>query len=1078
MNTYEKSEFKKLIDMLKEELKEESKEETFKNGFESLDEQQKAYIEEKAKELVLIDRNLQTKLKVGNNMLKNLFIFQLQVLGDYLINIKIVEHDIEGTLHLMTQKFSELVDISTKGLLSSGFNSDPRNNMTVLTGKLKPFGISQYLKSSQVQAGGSITDYKKIIEDLTKIYTIFNSDLLLKTMSLLSAEKKILQTGGPELMNIMKDFALLLFINMSENSLNQKLKTIHKTLESKMIRDTMIYTKISETFGIQPAQNMILIKTFFDSLKLEDELLLSQYLSTKDLSEDFLKLLTQFITRLEPISNIYKILYNNYVTINILYDIHVEDKKKVFAYVKERNAVGVRNKRFAINETNKFLNLKYTANDTDDTLAALAPVEPEYYYFGPYTNTFLNNKTNVEIAEGTSELILSKLIDKREHIFILGYGQSGAGKTSTLINSDYIEGGERIQELGLIPLILNTERFRNGVDNIKMKVIEIYNNIVEYVDLTYIDKPDADKIDAKKFSKPMNYTNDLNDYEYTFTNKNGEWKNNAALPKVPLEESIQHYMVYCVDKRRTYPTSNNPDSSRSHILIFLECIKDGNKSYLICGDLAGVENSFDCTDKNIIKKFVTSFGTSKKNYVCGPTNCIYFNIPENKEWNLDYDAAYKKVTMKVNPLLIAPKKSQALVEAEKKLENYNILKDNYDEMIRLINTILNSHQNIDTQLTSIINNINTLIDELKGFTSFKEVFINNMSKTHTLTDFFKEKIKKDNSDFNVNRKIFNNKINENIKVLETQIIQESDKFKKEEAIYMASQGSLNDKIEIINEIIKNCAHRKLEGNHINKSLKEMREDIKSVLISNFDNDTLYFDKTIFPYCINTTIKESKLDRFYTNSIGGARIKGIIMKTIQDIITPQELKKLNFIIFTIIRTDATKNYNNPPEPPYINTNDLYYNTHVDTDPIKLLASINDTVAKAKSTKFYNKPENEFKTPPVYPTDFNKLKPIAEGILTQIDNNNDATLIGSLISTEKLNNLIFDKMICSYNSKFDDILEQFNPQKFPVTSTPISSIFSKSKSNTDDITNYNQSIVRKYMKYKNKYIMKLKSRALKK
>ena len=54
-------------------------------------------------------------------------------------------------------------------------------------------------------------------------------------------------------------------------------------------------------------------------------------------------------------------------------------------------------------------------------------------------------------------------------------------------------------------------------------------------------------------------------------------------------------------------TTNNPNSSRSHTLIFVKLIPTDSKSKpgnIIIGDFAGVENAFSCKDKPTIRKFL------------------------------------------------------------------------------------------------------------------------------------------------------------------------------------------------------------------------------------------------------------------------------------------------------------------------------------------------------------------------------------------------------------------------------------------------------------------------------------------
>ena len=1065
--TYEGSNFKRLIDDLIRGVPQQAgfTSEVFKLGFESLNEKHKPYIEEKSLYLLGVDDRLRTNLS-GNELINNLFIFQLQVLGDYLKNIKIEDSNINSTLMMMNQKFGSLVDISTKGLLPSGFNSEPPNNLARLQENLASHipSIDQNLAAMnsalaaqkadlvQVQGasavrsltGGSISSYMDTVKKLTDVYSIFNSDLLLKAMSLLSASNLTPAKFG-DIFNKMEQLFTLLFINMNDfKVLTPELLSIDTTLQAKINRDTLIHSTISNKFQIpvQADRKMILIKTLFDAIKLEDPLLLQRYLANKEISNDFLKLLLIFITQIAPLSKIYKFLYGNYLKMNSLYEEHVRDKKKVFAYVKERNDNKKRNKRFTIKETDKYLSLKYAADDKKDLNNINTNQTPEYYYFGPYTNTFLNDESNQDIADNTSELILEKLINKKEHVFVLGYGQSGSGKSSTLISLNR----ESTIELGIIPLILKQPRFIEEIDMIEIQIIEL----IAIGTYKYIKLDGITKIDVNTYNLPEDRANT----KYQFKINGNDWKSNG------MNFPIEQYMLYSVNNRNTDPTSNNPDSSRSHLLIFLKCTQKGNKghSYLVCGDLAGVENKFDCKNEVIIKKMLKSYAETKKTKIFDGIN--YKDMPYNGV-SADYDDAIKNYN--------ANSEANELAEPEslKQLKN---IRDQSSNISKFFNPPPTNPPILDSRTVMLkltaFNEFDINLSALKALQKYLQPLIN--AGTNSLIKTLGTG--KDN--FN---KYYNLFVTEIEQVIDTN----QKEFKAQGGKDAAAKEALESKRKLVrNIILTECPARIVEGIFINKSLKQLREDIKATLISNFNNDTLYFDKSIFPYCVNTTVKQSKLERFYIgNNSGPLVMNSDIMKVIQNIIEPTELKNLNFIIFTIIKTDILKDYNNPPNPPYVNTNELYYNTHINSDSKKLQDAITSIVGKAFTNEFYQKSENAIKLESPLPSEFDKLQKIAINILERIDTNNDATLIGSLISTEKLNNLIFDKMICSYNSNFNDILNLFNQQYFPVTATPTIDVWNN-ETNVERVNKYNEMITHKYMKYKSKYLKKLKSRALKK
>jgi hypothetical protein len=1131
---YESSQFKKLIEtLIQKQSGKEFDSNTFSTAFNKLIDTHQAYIEKQSAALKEIDDGL-TKNLEGKEILKSLFVFQLHVLRDYLNNIAIEDSNINTILTQMNQKFSNLIDISTKGFIPSGFNSNASNNLMKLQDRIHPHAqlLSQYLSDNGQssisnlsalnpgvkpnQLGGSTDEYMKVMKKLIDIYSIFNSDVLLKTMSLFSASKLTDPSFEPIIFENMKKLFPLLFINMNDYKALSKVISDNTKylgeLESKITRDTTIYNNISPKFNMPPQPNsrMILIKTLLDFLQLEKADILLHYLRSIESSEDFLKLLIQFITQIGPISDIYKILHEQYAALNNYYEEHVEDKKKVFAYIKERNDNKIKNKRFTIKETNKFLSLKYSADETNDETNKGDTKPPEYYYFGPYTDTFLKDETTEAVAYSTSKLILERLITRGEHVFILGYGQSGAGKTSTLISLK--------DQLGIIPIILNKmaveDSGRAAVTSIEMEIIELIDNGKR----NYIKYDELVDISEDTYILPFG---DATNAKATFKFNNGNWRIDGK------PHTIEKYMMYSINNRSTDPTSNNPDSSRSHVIISLKCTQAGDKSsYLLCGDLAGVENKFDCTDLLTLKKMINSYGISRK---------------EKTAVVIDKQSGGKMTTAAVASTKAAVAPTKAGSTSTKAAENQVVVAENqprvlrykdfkydetdptnvaeYEEAIRTFAIDNNSGgvgeppelrklkemQAIYSKLDDIYRTpqtsraasltsqtdatmkalIKSFLDTLIVEPNEKEIILSIERKIPELTTLKTSLTNaKDNKDtlgliknyqdrnYIVTFKPFTEKLNE---LITTQ----QSAYTKTKGENADKEQRLQNKRELVKYIVNNdCPIRIKEGMFINKSLRDMRDDIKSILISNFNNDTLYFDKSIFPYCINTTIKQSKLERFYTGSSNGsAKIEGDIMNVVKEKVGELGLKKLNIVIFTIIKTDTRNKYNNPPNIPYINTNDLYYHTYINTDPVALNKAIESIKTKARATPFYQKKDNLIVDDIPTQQTLDKLKPIAINLLEKINNNNDATLIGSLISTEKLNNLIFDKMICSYNSDFDHILNQFNPKYFPVIATPAFNPLNN-KTNLEELDEYNKSIARKYMKYKSKYMMKRKSRALKK
>ena len=123
-------------------------------------------------------------------------------------------------------------------------------------------------------------------------------------------------------------------------------------------------------------------------------------------------------------------------------------------------------------------------------------------------------------------------------------------------------------------------------------------------------------------------------------------------------------------------------------------------------------------------------------------------------------------------------------------------------------------------------------------------------------------------------------------------------------------------------------------------------------------------------------------------------------------------KINFVVFTVINLTNDYKINNPPNPPYININDLYYYTYINSNSLKIREEIKNIITKTNQYNFY---------------------------------------------TDILQNTTYDKIVCSYsnNIELNKKLEKYKD-------------FNLKKINNKTITEHNDSIKHKYLKYKQKYL----------
>ena len=151
---------------------------------------------------------------------------------------------------------------------------------------------------------------------------------------------------------------------------------------------------------------------------------------------------------------------------------------------------------------------------------------------------------------------------------LLGYGQSGAGKTSALIFRDGKSG-----------LIIDAINELKG-NELKVTIIDIYFN----------------------WDYNVNSYNEINNTHYCskhicneeiFTKHNAqEWHKEGV--------TLAQFVADKLKERLIQPTENNPESSRSHVLILLS-LKGGTTNNIVIGDLAGVENKFTCQVNRLVQ---------------------------------------------------------------------------------------------------------------------------------------------------------------------------------------------------------------------------------------------------------------------------------------------------------------------------------------------------------------------------------------------------------------------------------------------------------------------------------------------
>jgi hypothetical protein len=340
-------------------------------------------------------------------------------------------------------------------------------------------------------------------------------------------------------------------------------------LSKEREHDTALYKQLLPDSNV----SVIFIYTLINKLLQFDK---QQLLSNEGSTLSVIYITLFLIYTIDKFSLIYKNLFTHYTHIKEIYDKLIKKNKKIFSILKIRqDEAHQRNPRFKIKiKDNKYLLVQYTNIDKQigyvngtydhnfackqiddiyineqvkkdtkakkDELAEKAkqirkpkqikqmeidePLEKtkkEFYYFGPYDKIFDIGDDNKYIADNSTEIFLDKL-KNWENICVIGLGQSGSGKTSTLIYRN------DTNEYGIILELCAKSEIYLNYDKITLKSTNIYtsHNI-------------RDKSSA----------NETNGLPIEFTYIDNGWKNNESILSNMILEILKDSQRLCLLKK-------------------------------------------------------------------------------------------------------------------------------------------------------------------------------------------------------------------------------------------------------------------------------------------------------------------------------------------------------------------------------------------------------------------------------------------------------------------------------------------------------------------------------------------------
>jgi hypothetical protein len=254
------------------------------------------------------------------------------------------------------------------------------------------------------------------------------------------------------------------------------------------------------------------------------------------------------------------------------------------------------------NEDGDILNINY--NDSPEKLSKIEIENKATYIFN--SKQIFGPKMNGDEA---SSKIFKFPTNKPSNHCLIGYGQSGAGKTGFLLSYANNDGV-------LLKLLKDQADKENGLQDLKISIIEVYNKAAAvYMKKNKFFEKNLEEIfcggnsNCCRIIYPEEVINKYDEKGKTACEKDNEFTGETTEKdifahftngKLSIKNEINtnDYILFALLCRFIEPTANNRESSRSHLIICLNFTdENGQERTIFVIDAAGVENELNC-DRN------------------------------------------------------------------------------------------------------------------------------------------------------------------------------------------------------------------------------------------------------------------------------------------------------------------------------------------------------------------------------------------------------------------------------------------------------------------------------------------------
>lgn len=476
-----------------------------------------------------------------------------------------------------------------------------------------------------------------IVRNIDKVYQVFNSQLILMLVGLLSdvtlfddMYSNMFLGMNPTTFHNKKEFVSLFFLEVGAfPNIISKLN-----LKSRIERDTHIYRSHISPQDILNSERVLVVTMLRELVKTN----IQYFIANAVVTLEFGKLLLLCLEKIQELKRHAGTLMDQRTNLKAYYDNLIQKYKRVYGFIKYRQDTATVNPRYKLKVVDNYLFMKYfnidkayevqrdpetkqILNHTTRLNDLKKDASAEYYFFGPYDGVFDRNMDNKKVAESISDKVFNVVIKRGEDCVIVGYGQSGSGKTSSLVFLK-TPGEEKKGIDGILIELCNSKSFRSTFQRIELEMTNIYMFHGTRASSPNTFEDSFYKESTIVIEDPPQKDADENLLRPRFVQYGDSW---VYEPDLGIDEKrgLGYFILTAFEKREVEPTPNNPNSSRSHVVVCLYLFRsDGAVQKMVICDLAGVENVFACKDPREIIRFDTRYQVSDKYSIDRDTNFV------------------------------------------------------------------------------------------------------------------------------------------------------------------------------------------------------------------------------------------------------------------------------------------------------------------------------------------------------------------------------------------------------------------------------------------------------------------------